>query len=152
MMRAEDCGPSLETLALDSCRLAAALVEAAEAERLRWASGGLGRVAPSARFVRALAAARRLRSKRFGALLAPDTGWSIMLALYVAHLEGWSLSEARLAEAAGTAAVPARLPALEAKGLLLRRPDPDDPRGMIVALTEEGAAKMGDYLREAREI
>jgi DNA-binding MarR family transcriptional regulator len=151
VMRAEDAGPSLEILAFDACRLAAGLVEAAEAERLRSMSG-LGRIAPTARFVRGLIAARQLRSERFGPLLAPDTGWSVMLALYAAHLEGWELTLAQLAEAAGTAAVPARLPALESKNLLHRRPDPDDPRGTIVALTEEGAAKMGDYLREAREI
>jgi hypothetical protein len=151
MMRAEDIGPALEHLALDSCRLAAALVEAAEAEALRRRTG-LGRIAVSARFVRALIAARQLRPERFGALLAPDTGWSLMLALYAARLEGWDLDEAQLAEAAGTANIRPRLPALEAKGLLHRRPDPEDTRRTLVALTDEGAAKMRDYLQEARAI
>ncbi len=75
-----------------------------------------------------------------------------MLALYAARLEGWDLTQSQLAEAAGTAAVQTRLPALEAKGLIERRPDPEDERETIVALTDEAAAKMREYLREAREI
>lgn len=151
MMRAEDCGPALEPIALDACRLAAALVEAAEAEALRRRTGH-GGIAISARFVRALIAARQLRPERFGALLAPETGWSIMLALYAARLEGWDLDETRLAEAAGTATLRTRLPALEAKGFIERRPDPEDPNETLVSLTDEAAAKMRDYLQEAREI
>lgn len=150
-MRAEDVGPALERIALDFCRLAAALVEVAEAEALRRRTGH-GRIAVSARFVRALIAARQLRPERFGALLAPDTGWSLMLALYAARLEGWELTEAQLAEASGTASVRTRLPALEARGLVHRRPDPEDPAETLVALTDEAAAKMRDYLQEAREI
>jgi hypothetical protein len=150
-MRSEDAGPTLGLLALDACRLAVALVGAAEAEALRRMTGH-GRIDVSARFVRALIAARQLRPERFGALLAPDTGWSLMLALYAARLEGWVLNEAQLAEAAGTATVRTRLPALEAKGFLHRRPDPEDPRQTLVALTDEAAAKMRDYLQEAREI
>jgi hypothetical protein len=151
VMRSEDVGPALGPLALDACRLAAALVEVAEAEALRRGTG-LGRIAVSARHVRALIAARQLRPERFGALLAPDTGWSLMLALYAARLEGWELSEAQLAEAAGIASVQTRLPALEAKGFLTRRPDPEDPRATLVTLTDETAEKMRDYLQEAREI
>ncbi len=90
-MRSEDVGPALEHLALDACRLAAGLVEAAEAEALRRRISH-GRIAVSARFVRALIAARQLRPERFGALLVPDTGWSLMLALYAARLEGWELT------------------------------------------------------------
>jgi hypothetical protein len=151
VMRAEDAGPAIEQLALDSCRLAAALVEVAEAEALRRRTGH-GRIAVSARFVRSLIAARQLRPERFGALLAPDTGWSLRLALYAARLEGWELTEAGLAEASGTASVAARLPALEARGLVHRRPAPEDPRDTVVALTDEAAEKMRDYLQEAREI
>jgi hypothetical protein len=150
-MRAEDVGPALERLALDCCRLAAGLAEAAESEALRRRTG-LGRIPVSARHVRALIAARQLRPDRFGALLAPDSGWSLMLVLYAARLEGWELSETQLAEAAGTASVRTRLPALEARGFLHRRPDPEDPRQTLVALTDEAAAKMRAYLQEAREI
>lgn len=150
-MRREDVGPTVEHLALDACRLAAGLVEAAEAEALRRTTG-TGGIAVTARFVRAVIAARQLRSERFGPLLAPDTGWSVMLALYAARLEGWELTEAQLAEAAGISTLHTRLPALEARGLLQRRPDPTSPRGTIVALTDEAAARIHDYLREAREI
>ncbi|HEX9964303.1 MAG TPA: hypothetical protein VGB04_04895 [Allosphingosinicella sp.] len=151
MMRREDVGPTLELLALDACRLAAGLVEAAEAEALR-RRAGLGGVAVTPRFVRALIAARQLRTEHFGPLLAPDTGWSVMLALYAARLEGWELTQAQLAEAAGTATLQTRLPALEARGLIARRPDREDGRGWIVTLTDEAAAKMHHYLQEAREI
>ncbi|HEX8126871.1 MAG TPA: hypothetical protein VF548_14950 [Allosphingosinicella sp.] len=151
VMQAEDVGPTLEHLALDACRLAAALVGAAEAETLRRSSGA-SPIEISSRFVRSLIAARQLRPDRFGALLAPDTGWSVMLALYAARLEGWELNQSQLAEAAGTASVKTRLPALESHGFLTRRPDPENPRETLVALTDKAAGRMGAYLKEAREI
>lgn len=153
VMRSEDIGPTLEMIAIDACRLAAGLVEAAEAERLRRTTG-IGRIAISAHFVRTLIAARRLRPQLLGPEFAPEPGWSILLALYVAYLEGWTLTQANLTKAAAApgATVTGRLAALEAQGLIERRPDPDRARGTLVALTAEAAAKMEDYLREAREI
>ena len=64
-MGLEEVGPTLELLGFDACRLAAALVEAAEAERLRRMTDH-GRIALTARFVRSLIAARRLRPARRG--------------------------------------------------------------------------------------
>ncbi|MEO7178060.1 MAG: hypothetical protein ABIW83_04390 [Allosphingosinicella sp.] len=61
-MEAEDIGPTLETIAHDACRLAAGLVEVAEAERLRRTIGH-GPIAISPRFVRTLLAARRRRPR-----------------------------------------------------------------------------------------
>ncbi len=153
MMEREDIGPALELLALDACRLATGLVGAAEAERLR-RTAGHGGIAITARFVRTLIAARRLRPQMLGPEFAPEAGWSVMLCLYVAHLEGWTLTQATLTRAAAApgATVHGRLLALEAQGLVERRPDPDRGRGTIVVLTDEGAAKVGEYLREAREI
>jgi hypothetical protein len=152
-MRSEDIGPTLEILALDACRLAAGLVEAAEAERLRRTTGH-GQIAISARFVRSLIAARRLREQWLGPSFAPEPGWSVMLALLAARLEGWTLTQARLTRATGaaTATIHGRLAALEAQGLIERRPDPTRGRGTIVLLKDEAASKMQDYLRAAREI
>jgi hypothetical protein len=153
VIQADEIGPTLEAIALDACRLAAGLIEAAEAERLR-RSAGHGRIRVSARFVRTLLAARRLRPQWLGPEFAPEPGWSVMLALYAAHLEGWTPSLATLtrAVAAPGATVYGRIAALEAQGLVERRPDPGRGRGTIVALTGEAAARMGDYLQEAREI
>lgn len=152
-MRSEDIGPTLERIAIDACRLAACLVEAAETERLRRTTG-LGGIAVSARFVRTLIAARRLRPQMLGPEFAPEPGWTVMLCLYVARLEGWTLTQANLtrATAAPGATVYGRLVALEAQGSIERRPDPDRARGTLVSLTDEGAARVGEYLREAREI
>jgi hypothetical protein len=152
-MQPEDIGPTLEMIALDACRLAAGLVEAAEAERLRRTTG-LGRIAVSAHFVRTLIAARRLRPQLLGPEFAPEPGWSVMLALYVAHLEGWTLTQATLTKAAAApgATVTGRLAALEAEGLIERRPDPSRGRGTLVSLTGEAATRMREYLQEAREI
>lgn len=149
----DDVGPTLELLTFDACRLAAGLVEAAEAERLRRMTDH-GRIALTARFVQSLIAARRLRSKRLGPALAPEPGWSLLLVLYAARLDQAELTLAALTKAAAapTATVHGRLRALEALGLLERRPDPTRRRGTIVRLTDEAAARIHDYLREAREI
>ncbi len=146
-------GPTLETLTLDACRLAAGLVEAAEAERLRRMTDH-GRIALTARFVQSLIAARRLRTERLGPALAPEPGWSLLLVLYAARLEQTELTLAALTKAAAapTATVHGRLRALEALGLLERRPDPTRRRGTLVRLTDAAAATIHDYLREAREI
>lgn len=152
-MRSPDVGPTLEILSLDACRLAAALVEAAEAERLRGMTDH-GRIALTPRFVRTLIAARRLRTERLGPAFAPEPGWSVLLALYAAHLDQAELTLAALTRtvAAPGATVYGRMVALEALGLLERRPDPSRGRGTIVRLTDDAAARIHDYLREAREI
>lgn len=152
-MLSDDVGPTLEMLSFDACRLAARLVEAAEAETLRRMTDH-GRIAMTARFVRTLIAARRLRSQHLSPALAPEPGWSVLLALYVAHLEDRQLTQAALTEAAGapTATVYGRLRALEAQGLLERHPDPARRRGTLVRLTDDAAVRIHDYLREAREI
>ena len=152
-MLSDDVGPTLEMLGFDACRLAARLVEAAEAEALRRMTDH-GRIALTARFVRSLIAARRLRSERLGPALAPEPGWSVLLVLYAARLDRSELSLAALtrAVAAPGATVYGRVIALEALGLIERRPDPSRRRGTIVRLTDEAAGRIHDYLREARAI
>jgi len=152
-MLSDDVGPTLEMLSFDACRLAARLVEAAEADTLRRMTDH-GRIALTARFVKTLIAARRLRSERVGPALAPEPGWSVLLALCAARLDQTELSLAALtrAVAAPAATVYGRIAALEAQGLLERRPDPTRRRGTIVRLTDEAAGRIHDYLREAREI
>jgi hypothetical protein len=152
-MLSDEVGPSLERLSFDACRLAAALVEAAEAEALRRMSDH-GRIALTARFVRSLVAARQLRAERLGPELAPEPGWTLLLILYFARLESFDPTLAALtrAAAAPAATVYGRLRALEAAGLVERRPDPARGRGTILRLTDEAAERIHDYLREAREI
>lgn len=152
-MLSDEVGPTLEMLSFDACRLAARLVEAAEAETLRRMTDH-GRIALTPRFVRGLIAARRLRSERLDPALAPEPGWSVLLVLYAAYLERCELTLAALtrAVAAPGATVYGRLVALEALGLLERRPDPSRGRGTIVRLTDEAAVRIHDYLREARDI
>jgi DNA-binding MarR family transcriptional regulator len=149
----DDVGPTLEILSLDACRLAARLVEAAEADALRRMTDH-GRIALTSRFVRSLIAARQLRSERLGPALAPEPGWSVLLVLYFARLEGFDPTLAALTRAAAApgATVYGRIVALEAEGLIERRPDPSRGRGTLVRLTDEAAARIHDYLREAREI
>lgn len=152
--RSEQAGPTLETLALDACRLAVGLAEAVEAEALRRMSNH-GRIALTPRFVRGLIAARRLRSERLGPALAPEPGWTVLLVLYAARLEQagpLTLAALTRAVAAPGATVYGRVATLEALGLLTRRPDPARGRGTIVTLTDDAAARIHDYLREAREI
>ena len=62
--------------------------------------------------------------------------------------------QARLTEIADApgATIYGRIEALEALGLLERGPDPRRGRGTIVTLTDDAAARIHDYLREAREI
>ncbi|HYJ83900.1 MAG TPA: hypothetical protein VEW26_13795 [Allosphingosinicella sp.] len=153
-MLSDEAGPTLEALSLDCRRLAEALAGLAESERLRRIAGGDGRAALTAPLVRSLNAARRLRRERLGPLFAPEPGWSVMLALYAARLEGRTPTLAALTRSADApvATVYGRLLALEAEGLLERRPDPERRRGTLVALTDEAAARMEAYLREAREI
>lgn len=153
MTLSDDFGPTLEMLSFDACRLAARLVEAAETEKLRRMTDH-GRIALTARFVHSLIAARRLRSERLGPALAPEPGWSVLLALYAARLEDRRLTLAALIRATGApgSTVYGRIAALEAQGLLARRPDPARGRGTLVCLTDDAAARIHDYLREAREI
>jgi DNA-binding MarR family transcriptional regulator len=153
MIRPEEIGPTLAMLGLDACRLAAGLVSAAEAEAFRRTSGRAA-IEPGPRFVKTLLAARRLRLERLGPALAPEPGWSVLLALYAARLEGRELTLAALTQAAGApgATVIGRIAALEAQGLVERSPDPARRRGTIVRLTDGAAARIRDYLREAREI
>lgn len=152
-MSLDEVGPTLELLGLDACRLAAGLVEAAEAERLRRMTDH-GRIALTARFVRTLIAARRLRCERLGPALAPEPGWTILLILYAARLDQAEPTLAALTRAASApgATVYGRLRALETLGLLERRPDPTRSRGTIVRLSDDAVARIRDYLREAREI
>lgn len=153
-MLSDEVGPTLEMMGFDACRLAARLVEAAEAETLRRMTDH-GRIALTARFVRSLIAARRLRYERLGPALAPEPGWSLLLILYAARLDGrleLTLADlTRSADAPGST-VYGRIAALEAQGLLQRRSDPARGRGTLIGLTDEAAARIHDYLREAREI
>jgi DNA-binding MarR family transcriptional regulator len=151
-IRIKDIGSTLEVLGLDALRLSKGLVEVAEAEALRRMSGS-GTIEITARFVHTIIEARLLRADRFGPILTPEPGWTLMLLLYAARLDGRRLTPARLAEAGiPIATVVGRVAALEARGLVTRAPNPARRRGRLVTLTDGAARRMHDYLRAAREI
>ncbi|MEA3052772.1 MAG: hypothetical protein QOG72_1675 [Sphingomonadales bacterium] len=149
-----EIGSMIEALGGEALRLAKGIVELGEAEALRRMSGR-GTIELTARFVRGLVEARRLRTHYLGPILVPEPGWTLLLILYAARLDGLpALSPARLAAASdlpyGT--VNGRLDALAAAALIDRRKDPERKRGLLVALTEETATRMHDYLMAAREL
>ena len=146
MMNAEDIGPTLELIAIDACRLAAGLVEVAEAEALRRTTGH-GRIAISARFVRTLIAARRLRPQWLGPEFAPEPGWSVMLALYgVApprRLDPGPRPPSTRAAAAPGATTPRPPRRLEDQGMIEPGPTRTEAEAPSSPSPTEAAARMG---------
>lgn len=114
-----------------------------EAPQQRW----LAREELSAADVRAIIAVRQMRRRCLG-LEASDAAWSMMLELYAARLEGRSLSQTRLAVAAGiaqTTALQATRRLLDA-GIFTKAPDPNDKRLLLIGLSGEAAERMCAYL------
>jgi DNA-binding MarR family transcriptional regulator len=76
----------------------------------------------------------------FFAALGLKPGWLDVLAALRRAGEPYRLTPTRLAEEAliSTAGMTNRLDRLEEAGLIVRLPDPDDRRGVLVELTEEG--------------
>ena len=107
----------------------------------------------AARFgrVRALIHVRRFRPLHFGAAFAGHSGWSLLLELFAAMLEGRPHSPASLAESCGVAGTTMLrwLARLEAAGLAIRRPDPEDGRRALIELTPRAARSMHEYLSAA---
>lgn len=98
----------------------------------------------SAQAVQRLIAWQRRRDRRLGEGLFGDPAWSMMLELYGAELLGLPMPVSSLCLAAEAPATTAlrRIAELEAKGLVLRRPDEMDRRRVFIALTEEGRDKL----------
>lgn len=114
-----------------------------EAPQQQW----LAREELSAADVRAIIAVRQMRRRCLG-VEAGDAAWSMMLELHAARLEGRSLSQTRLAVAAGiaqTTALQATRRLLDA-GTFTKAPDPNDRRLLLIGLSDDAADRMLAYL------
>lgn len=96
--------------------------------------------------LRALLVARHARSEALGMDLA-NPAWSLLLELFLAHLEK---REVRIARLAADAHVPLTtamrwVDQLTRKGLVCRAPHPEQEGVAVLALTEAGHEAMEDY-------
>lgn len=134
----------LQDLSLDLTGLAALLAQYAEADLRRRENESRDRV--TARQVRALLAARHARSQIFGHDLA-HPGWSLLLELFSADLEGRQFNMARLAAEARVPPATAFkwIADLSTAGFVHRAPDSTRPNGVLIALTDSGREAMEDY-------
>ncbi|HEX8363760.1 MAG TPA: MarR family winged helix-turn-helix transcriptional regulator [Allosphingosinicella sp.] len=96
----------------------------------------------------ALIAARRARADAFGLDLV-HPGWSLLLRLYLAHLEGDAIRVSRLTGEASLATATALrwLKRIYAAGLATKKPVKNRPRAVLVELTPAGAAAMREHLQ-----
>lgn len=108
----------------------------------------------SARQVRAVLRARRLRESMFPANLFADPAWDILLDLMAARLENAQVSVSSLCIAAAVPPTTALrwIRQLTERGLLERQADPDDGRRIFIALSEHGAALIVRWFRESQEL
>lgn len=93
--------------------------------------------------IRTLLEARRKRSAAFGLDLVHPR-WSVLLVLFRAHLEGKPVRMARLATEAHVAMTTMMrwMELFLAHGLAERRADPKHPRGVLFALSADGAERV----------
>lgn len=97
-------------------------------------------------------AARRARETYFGPDLFADPGWDILLSLYVAKLQGKTLSVAPLSEISGvpTSTTMRWVNILDRAGWVKRKPDPSDRRRVNVELSDRGVATLQVYFDAVR--
>jgi DNA-binding MarR family transcriptional regulator len=125
-------------LASDLDAIARRLAAIGEGRSAREVWAGLGTAEVSA-----LLAARQARAEAFGLdLLHP--GWSLLLVLLRAHLEAPGVRSTRLAEEAQLPSTTMLrwMELLLRAGLAERRPAADHPRGVLYALTPDGAERV----------
>jgi hypothetical protein len=109
--------------------------------------------AADGRLLQAMLRLGRLRGQHFAASLFADSAWDILLDLMVARRGRRSVSASSLCIAAVPATTALRWIAhMTKQELLVRRPDPRDGRRVFIALSEQAAAVMHDYLLAARRI
>ena len=96
------------------------------------------------RRVRAAIAARRLRDKTFPFDLSGDVYWTILLDMYLAHLEqrNDSISSVGIASGAPSTTALRHIRQLTDRGLIERYADPDDGRRVLIRLTTEASTMM----------
>jgi len=95
-------------------------------------------------FARRMERARQERALFFSPELFGEPGWSLLLDLFIAHHEG------RVVNTSGAcfgASIPQTtglrwIEKLDAAGLIVRHPHPQDTRFVMIELSEEGLARM----------
>jgi DNA-binding MarR family transcriptional regulator len=136
---------SLRQLSLDLAAIAVALFQLAKLEEVRSDTAPGGPV--TARQIETLIAARQARAEAFG-LDVVHPAWSILLQLYLAHIEEQPIRVGELRTRARLAAATAArwLDRICAAGLATRKTRRKGARPAVVALTPAGAAAMRDHL------
>ena len=115
---------------------------------------GAGAGAVTARQVRAVLRARRLRDGIFPADLFADPAWDILLDLMAARLENVRVSVSSLCIAAAVPPTTALrwIRQLTERGLLERQADPDDGRRIFIALSQQGVAAVTRWFEESHDL
>ena len=100
--------------------------------------------------VRQMISAKRARFRYLPATLAGEPCWDMLCELFLAGLAGLTVSTTSCCHASRTPITTGLrwIAALEAGGLVERRPDPLDRRVIQVALSADGFARMEQYFRE----
>jgi len=102
-------------------------------------------------WARAQLHARREREGIFGEGLFFEPAWDMLLELFVAHLEGRKITvkNACVASAVPQTTALRYIAHLVERGLIVRQRHPADSRSSHLVLTDEGCAKMIDYVSRA---
>lgn len=105
---------------------------------------------PAAALVRSAITARRLRTQYFPPW-PPEPGWSLVLELHLARLEGRCVAQGELFEATGVAPTTGlrRLDALCRAGFARRSADPGDGRRALISLSDDAAEHVASYFAAA---
>lgn len=135
----DEAGREIKTLVTRLNRLAEAVALRESAPGPRPAITGVA--------VRAIIAARGLRTEYFGAAIG-EAAWAILLEAFAARLEGRRIATTDLGVASGLPKTTAHvwIHRLLDRGLLVRLDDPKDVRIALIDLSDEGADRMHAYL------
>jgi DNA-binding MarR family transcriptional regulator len=103
--------------------------------------------------IRTVLRARRMRDQFFEPALFADPAWDILLELYLAELAQYRASVGTVCIGAAVAATTALrwINLLEKKGLVLRRPDPNDARRFYLSLSAEATKAMDSFFTAVDE-
>lgn len=106
----------------------------------------------TARMIREVIRARRLRDQFFASELFADPAWDMLLDLAAARLEGQQVAVSSLCIAAAVPATTALrwIKTLTDEGLFVRAADPHDGRRVFIELSEPGAAAITAYFQAVR--
>ncbi len=98
--------------------------------------------------------ARRERDRIFGATLAADPGWDILLELFIGMGEGRDVTVATASASTGIneATVLRCIAHLADARLVARQPHPFDDQATYLSLTDRALAMMSEYLARTRDL